>query len=221
MTCSVRPIRDSQPHSQLARRWPLVAWPAGLTVTLCPATCSLMETIMSHLPSVGDGRTYSCGTLVTKLPVPVPACVSWAIALVAAGQAPGPQSLQGLLVGQPQVPCGRLDQALSCLWISSCAARSRRGSDSGVSNWVSIGVPVPSGRGCLRRSGPRPPGTDQPAGSGQADAGSKRSSGLLVGLWSFGDWFPAKFGNVRSRARMVIAAVSAPPFASTAPPVRR
>jgi len=46
MTCSVLPLRDSQPHSQLARRWPLLAGAAGLTVTLCPATCSLTEMVM-------------------------------------------------------------------------------------------------------------------------------------------------------------------------------
>jgi len=36
---------------------------------------------------------------------------------------------------------------------------------------VSIGVPVPSGRGRLRRSGPPRPGTDRPAAHGKADAG--------------------------------------------------
>jgi hypothetical protein len=48
MTCSVLPIRDSQPHWQLARRWPRSARAAGLTVTLCPATCSLTETVTAH-----------------------------------------------------------------------------------------------------------------------------------------------------------------------------
>ena len=45
MTCSVLPTRDSQPHWQLARRWPLLARPAGLTLTLCPGTCSLTEMV--------------------------------------------------------------------------------------------------------------------------------------------------------------------------------
>jgi hypothetical protein len=34
---------------------------------------------------------------------------------------------------------------------------------------MGIGVPVPSGRGRLRRSGPPRPGTDRPAGHGKAD----------------------------------------------------
>jgi hypothetical protein len=45
MTCSVLPTRDSQPHSQPARRWPRSVRPAGLTVTLCPGTCSLTEMV--------------------------------------------------------------------------------------------------------------------------------------------------------------------------------
>jgi hypothetical protein len=45
MTCSVLPTPDSQPHSQLARRRPRSARPAGATVTLCPATCSLTEMV--------------------------------------------------------------------------------------------------------------------------------------------------------------------------------
>jgi hypothetical protein len=68
MTCSVLPIRDSQPHWQLARRWPLSVRAAGLTVTLCPATCSLTEMVTGHLRSVGNGRTYPLGKPVTKLP---------------------------------------------------------------------------------------------------------------------------------------------------------
>jgi hypothetical protein len=67
MTCSVLPIRDCQPHSQLAWRWPLSARPAGLTVTLCPATCSLTEMVTGHLRSVRDGRTYPLGEPVAKL----------------------------------------------------------------------------------------------------------------------------------------------------------
>jgi hypothetical protein len=65
MTCSVLPIRDCQPHSQLARRWPRSVRPAGLTVTLCPATCSLTEMVTGHPRSVGDGRTYPLGKPVT------------------------------------------------------------------------------------------------------------------------------------------------------------
>jgi hypothetical protein len=45
MTCSVLPTRDSQPHWQLPRRWPRAVRPAGLTVTLCPGTCSLTEMV--------------------------------------------------------------------------------------------------------------------------------------------------------------------------------
>jgi hypothetical protein len=75
MTCSVLPIRDSQPHWQLARRWPLSVRAAGLTVTLCPATCSLTEMVTGHLRSVGNGRTYPLGKPVTKLPVWLHACI--------------------------------------------------------------------------------------------------------------------------------------------------
>src|SRR6266545_3041426 len=39
MTSSVRPVRDFQPHSQLALRRPVPAGRALTTVTLCPATC--------------------------------------------------------------------------------------------------------------------------------------------------------------------------------------
>jgi hypothetical protein len=74
MTCSVLPIRDCQPHWQLARRWPRVARAAGLTVTLCPATCSLTEMVTAHLRSVGEGRTYPPGKPVTNLPAHVHAC---------------------------------------------------------------------------------------------------------------------------------------------------
>jgi hypothetical protein len=63
-----------QPHSQLARRWPLCVRAAGLTVTLCPATCSLTEMVTGHLRSVGYGRTYPLGKPVTNLPAGVRAC---------------------------------------------------------------------------------------------------------------------------------------------------
>ena len=46
MTCSVLPIEDVQPHSQLARRWLLRVGAADLTMTLCPVTCSLTEMVM-------------------------------------------------------------------------------------------------------------------------------------------------------------------------------
>jgi hypothetical protein len=45
MTCSVLPIRDAQPHSQLAQRWLVLGRAADLTVTLCPATCSFTEMV--------------------------------------------------------------------------------------------------------------------------------------------------------------------------------
>jgi hypothetical protein len=45
MTCSVLPIRDAQPHSQLAQRWLVLVRAADLTVTLCPATCSFTEMV--------------------------------------------------------------------------------------------------------------------------------------------------------------------------------
>jgi MalT-like TPR region len=61
MTCSVLSIRDCQPHSQPAWRWPSSARAAGLTVTLCPVTCSLTEMVTGQLRSVGDGRTYPAG----------------------------------------------------------------------------------------------------------------------------------------------------------------
>jgi hypothetical protein len=52
MTCSVLPTRDCQPHWQLPRRWPRSVGAAGLTVTLCPATCSLTEMVTAH-PRIG------------------------------------------------------------------------------------------------------------------------------------------------------------------------
>jgi hypothetical protein len=69
MTCSVLPILDCQPHWQLACRWPRSGRAAGLTVTLCPATCSLTEMVTGHLRSVGDGRTYPRGKPVTNCPL--------------------------------------------------------------------------------------------------------------------------------------------------------
>jgi hypothetical protein len=45
-----------------------------------------------------------------------------------------------------------------------------------------LGVPVPSGRGRLRRSGPPRPGTDRPAGHGKAEAGVEQKERLLAGL---------------------------------------
>jgi hypothetical protein len=53
--------------------------------------------------------------------------------------------------------------------VPSCTRSSRGVVARPVSNLVSIGVPVPSGRGRLRRSGPPRPGTDRPAGHGKAD----------------------------------------------------
>jgi hypothetical protein len=85
MTCSVLPIPDSQPHWQLARRWPRPVGAAGLTVTLCPATCSLTEMVTAHPRSVGGSRTYLPGTPVTKLPARVRAC----------GRSRSPWSCQG------------------------------------------------------------------------------------------------------------------------------
>ena len=55
--------------------------------------------------------------------------------------------------------------------VPSCPRSSRSVAARPVSNLVSIGVPVPSGRGRLRRSGPPRPGTDRPAGHGKADPG--------------------------------------------------
>jgi hypothetical protein len=69
MTCSVLPTWDCQLRMQLARRWPRLVRAAGLTVTLCPATCSLTEMVTAHLRSVGDGRTYPVGKPVTKCPL--------------------------------------------------------------------------------------------------------------------------------------------------------
>jgi integrase len=48
-----------------------------------------------------------------------------------------------------------------------------------VSNLVSMEVPVPSGRGRHRRSGPPRPGTDRPAGHGKADASLYQTDPLL------------------------------------------
>jgi hypothetical protein len=53
--------------------------------------------------------------------------------------------------------------------VPACTRSSRGVLARLVSNLVSIGVPVPSGRGRLRRSGPPRPGTDRPAGHGKAD----------------------------------------------------
>ena len=68
MTCSVLPIRDCQPHWQLARRWLVLLGAVGLTVTLCPGTCSLIEMVTGRLRSVGDDRTYPVGKPVTNVP---------------------------------------------------------------------------------------------------------------------------------------------------------
>lgn len=59
---------DFQPHSQFARRWPVVAEAAGLTVTLCPATCSLTETVTGRLRSVGYDQNLPAWEPVTKFP---------------------------------------------------------------------------------------------------------------------------------------------------------
>jgi hypothetical protein len=90
MTCSVLPIRDSQPHSQLAWRWPLWVGAAGLTVILCPATCSLTEMVTGHLRSVGYGRSYPLGKPVTNLPAGVRACGWSRLAVVTPRYAPVP-----------------------------------------------------------------------------------------------------------------------------------
>jgi hypothetical protein len=88
-----------QPHSQLARRWPLCVRAAGLTVTLCPATCSLTEMVTGHLRSVRYGRTYPLGKPVTKLPAGVPVIRSVAVALVTPRHAPVPTAA---LAGVPR-----------------------------------------------------------------------------------------------------------------------
>jgi hypothetical protein len=54
--------------------------------------------------------------------------------------------------------------------VPSCTRSSRGVAARPMSKPVSIGVPVPSGRERLRRSGPPRPGTDRPAGHGKADA---------------------------------------------------
>jgi hypothetical protein len=71
--------------------------------------------------------------------------------------------------------------------VSSCTRSSRGVAARPVSNLVSIGVPVPSGRGRLRRSGPPRPGTDRPAGHGKADAGVSETADYLS-VWSFQEW---------------------------------
>src|ERR671922_1567527 len=59
MTCSVLRIRDCQPHWQLAQRWPRSVEAAGLTLTLCPGTCSLTEMVtVTSDRSVRTERTH-------------------------------------------------------------------------------------------------------------------------------------------------------------------
>jgi hypothetical protein len=82
--------------------------------------------------------------------------------------------------------------------VPACTRSSRGVLARLVSNLVSIGVPVPSGRGRLRRSGPPRPGTDRLAGHGKADQGLERAAGYLS-VWSstsvlaalrLADWMP-------------------------------
>ena len=68
-------------------------------------------------------------------------------------------STQALLRGPSPLPHGWLSRA-----VPASVGRSR---EQAVSR---LRVPVPSGRGRLRRSGPPRPGTDRPAGHGKADA---------------------------------------------------
>jgi hypothetical protein len=64
-----------------------------------------------------------------------------------------------------------------------CCSRSSRGvAARPVSNLVSIGVPVPSGRGRLWRSGPPRPGTDRPAEHGKADESLRDSRTRATGV---------------------------------------
>jgi hypothetical protein len=60
MTCSVRPGRDLQPHSQLARRTSLAAGEAAVTVTL---PCDLLVDRDGHLAprGLGGGRSTIVG----------------------------------------------------------------------------------------------------------------------------------------------------------------
>ena len=74
MTCSVLPIRDSQPHSQLARCWPRSARPAGLTVTLCPATCSLTEMVTGPSDRSGMAEPIHVGSRSPDGPLGSRAC---------------------------------------------------------------------------------------------------------------------------------------------------
>jgi hypothetical protein len=69
MTCSVLPIRDCQPHSQPAWRWPLSARTAGATVTLCPETCSLTEMVTgtSNRSVVAEPTPWEAGYQISGL----------------------------------------------------------------------------------------------------------------------------------------------------------
>ena len=76
--------------------------------------------------------------------------------------------------------CLRTGRDLSCP-VGTAASRCR--ADPARTSAISIRLgPVPSGRGCLRRSGPPRPGTDRPAGHGTADTSTEQRSRLLVGL---------------------------------------
>jgi hypothetical protein len=93
--------------------------------------------------------------------------------------APGPK-LHTRCVGQCSPGLFHAFELGGCRRVVSSRTPSSRGVTAGpVSNHVSIGAPVPSGRGRLRRSGPPRPGTDRPAGHGKADASAERNSELL------------------------------------------
>jgi hypothetical protein len=90
-----------------------------------------------------------------------------------------PSSVASTTRSEPKLPtrCGGpvLSWALQGLELDGCrrvippCTRSSWGVASRpVSNFVSSRIPVPSGRGRLRRSGPPRPGTDRPAGHGEA-----------------------------------------------------
>jgi hypothetical protein len=119
------------------------------------------------LPRDSDGS--SLGRRVRPVPVPT---ASLARARRARGSRVGRLELHVACSLHPRsgtvdrATCGSVEGTVSaparCCPRFTGRLRSRHGPS---------GVPVPSGRGRLRRSGPPRPGTDRPAGHGKADAG--------------------------------------------------
>ena len=165
MLASETTVAPNVPRSVLERRRGLRPHGRGRSVGHARHCIWVARSRAAMAPPGGDGPDSAVGGGPSSVTT-----VSWArVRMTRGSHTPGPK-LRTRRAGWCSHGLYQAVDLDACRGPVPCCSRSSRGvAARPVSNLVSIGVPVPSGRGRLRRSGPPRPGTDRPAGHGKAD----------------------------------------------------